>query len=125
MEKAVGSGSEVVRFRRLGGGTASAVHAVEVRLAGGLTEPLVLRRHLLESVLLTEPDAASKEASNLQLLERAGIAAPRLVACDPDGHECDAPAVLMTRLRGRLQLRPRELDPWLRGICRSTSGSQE
>lgn len=117
VEKAVGPGAEVVRFRRLSGGTASAVHAVDVSTMTGGTVHLVLRRHVLPSLLDEEPDLAEREAINLEVLERAGIAAPRLVAVDPDGDQCDAPAVLMTRVPGRLELKPRDLDQWLRHMA--------
>jgi len=103
VEKAVGNGAEVIRVRRLSGGTASAVHAVDVRVAGGTALRLV--------------DLAEREARNLQLLERAGIAAPRLVAVDPSGDECDVPAVLMTRMPGQLELKPGNLDLWLRRMA--------
>jgi aminoglycoside phosphotransferase (APT) family kinase protein len=117
VEKVTGSGSEVVRVRRLGGGSSSAVHAVDVRRPRGATLRLVLRRHLLFHWLQEEPDLADKEARNLRLLERVGIAAPRLVAVDPEGAECDVPAVLMTRMPGHLDLEPRDLGTWLRRMA--------
>lgn len=117
VKKAVGPGSQVVRVRRLGGGSSSGVHAVDIRRGSGLISRLVLRRHLLFGWLAEEPDLAEKEARNLQLLERDAIAAPRLVAVDVDGSECDVPAVLMTRIPGHLELDPKELDPWLRRMA--------
>jgi aminoglycoside phosphotransferase (APT) family kinase protein len=106
-----------MRVRRLGGGSSSAVHAVDVRRRGGLVSRLVLRRHLQFSWLADEPDLAEKEARNLQLLERAEIAAPRLVAVDGDGSDCDVPAVLMTQMSGHLDLHPKQLDLWLRRMA--------
>jgi aminoglycoside phosphotransferase (APT) family kinase protein len=107
----------VVQVRRLGGGSSSAVHAVDVRRRSGQVSRLVLRRHLLFSWLADEPDLAEKEARNLELLERAEIAAPRLVAADAEGSDCDVPAVLMTRMPGHLDLHPKQLDPWLRRMA--------
>lgn len=117
VEGALGRGSIVVRVRRLSGGSSSAVHAIDVRRRDGLVSQLVLRRHLHLGWLADEPDLAEKEARNLQLLEREGIAAPRLVAVDPDGRECDVPAVLMTYMRGHLELHPKDVDPWLRRMA--------
>src|SRR6267378_4473671 len=117
VEKVAGKGSKVVRVRRLGGGISSAMHAVDVRTAhGGLTK-FVLRRHLAFRLLEEEPDVAEREARNLELVESAGIAAPRLVAVDADGAECDVPAVLMTRIAGHLDLKPRDIDSWLRRMA--------
>src|SRR2546425_8185439 len=113
VEKVVGRGSKVVRVRRLGGGISSAMHAIDVRTAHGALTRFVLRRHLSFRLLEEEPDVAEREARNLQLVEKAGIAAPRLVAVDADGEECDVPAVLMTRLGGHLELKPRDIDAWL------------
>jgi len=104
-------------MRRLGGGTSSAMHAVDVRNARGAVIKLALRRHLLFRYLADEPDLAAREAGILQLVENAGIAAPRLVAVDADGAECDVPAVLMTRLRGHLELTPRDVELWLRRMA--------
>jgi aminoglycoside phosphotransferase (APT) family kinase protein len=117
VEKVSGPGSEVIRVRRMRGGTSSAVHAVDVRTKSDSILRLVLRRHLLFSWLEEEPDLAEKEARNLQLIEHAGIHAPRLLAFDPDGAECDVPAVLMTRMAGHLELEPRDLEPWLRRMA--------
>lgn len=117
VEAVVGHGSRVVRVRRLGGGSSSAVHAVDVASPRGAMLRLVLRRHLNFSWLQEEPELAEKEARNLQLLERHGIASPRLVAVDADGAECDVPAVLMTRMPGRLELQPTDLNTWLRQMA--------
>src|SRR3989475_477444 len=117
VEKVTGPGAEVVRVRRLRGGSSSAVHAVDVRRSPGSMLRLVLRRHLLFDWLREEPDLVEKEARNLQLVEQFGIAAPRLVAVDPDGAECDVPAVLMTRMAGHLDLKPRDIDLWLRRMA--------
>jgi aminoglycoside phosphotransferase (APT) family kinase protein len=53
----------------------------------------------------------------LQLLEGADIPAPRLLAIDATAQECDAPALLMTRLPGRVVLAPKEIEPWLRQMA--------
>ena len=103
-------------MRRLGGGTASAMHAVDVRRGQSVLR-LALRRYVAFPVLEEEPDAPEREARNLQLVEKAGIAAPRLVAVDATGLECDVPAVLMTRLSGHLELQPRDMEGWLRRMA--------
>jgi aminoglycoside phosphotransferase (APT) family kinase protein len=95
----------------------SAVHAVDVRRSSGTVLKLALRRHVAVEVLEDKPDAAECEARNLRLVESAGIAAPRLIAVDATGAECDVPAVLMTRLAGHLDLKPRDIDSWLRTMA--------
>ncbi len=78
---------------------------------------LALRRYLAFAVLEETPDAPEREARNLQLVESAGIAAPRLVALDSSGAECDVPAVLMSRIGGHLELKPSDIDSWLRHMA--------
>jgi aminoglycoside phosphotransferase (APT) family kinase protein len=57
------------------------------------------------------------EAAALQLLERYGLPAPRLVAFDEGGEEADVPAVLMTHLEGRVEFAPADLDRYLREMA--------
>jgi aminoglycoside phosphotransferase (APT) family kinase protein len=117
VEDAVGSGARVIRTERLGGGTASAVNAVLLRLGSGLEVRLVLRRHLRAEVLADEPDIAEREGRVLSLVASAGVPAPRLVAIDPTGTAVGVPAVLMTWVPGRLELQPRDVERWLRGFA--------
>ena len=95
------------------GGTSSAIHAVTVEDEHGLRHPLVLRRYVRADWLAREPDLAEHEARVLDLLAGSEVPAPRLVAVDPRGDECDVPAVLMTRLPGRIRWSPRRVDEYL------------
>jgi len=59
------------------------------------------------------PALPRREASILELLQGSGIPAPEVVALDPDAETCDVPALLMTRLPGRLDLTPKDMQGWL------------
>ncbi len=109
----VGAGSRVTSVRRLRAGTSSAVHAIGVATRGGRRLQLVLRRFVRADWLAREPDLAAREAKVLELLRGSNVTAPELVAVDEDAAACDVPAVLMTRLPGRLDLRPAEMTRWL------------
>ena len=115
--RAIGDSAEVVRVRALPGAWSSAVHALDIRAAGGGDHRLVLRRHVRADFLAEEPDVAEREARVLQLLARSAVSAPELVAVDAAGEHCDVPAVLMTRLRGRPDAVPGDLDEWLHGLA--------
>ena len=104
-------------MRRLLGGTSSAVHAVNVIDRRGQVRRLVLRRFVRAGWLAREPDLAEREARVLELLAGAGVPAPELVAVDPKGEACDVPAVLMTRLPGRVVFAPDSFEPWLRQMA--------
>jgi aminoglycoside phosphotransferase (APT) family kinase protein len=108
----VAPAARVVRVRALAGGTSAAMHLIWVR-AGDTTVRLVLRRFVRPDWLAEEPDAASREASTLELLRDCPVPVPRLVAVDPTGQHIDAPAVLMTALPGRVDWAPRNPAGWL------------
>ncbi len=72
---------------------------------------------MLTDRLEREPDLAHREAATLRLLATHGLPAPSLVAVDADATRTDVPAVLMTRLPGRVQLRPAHLGGWLEAMA--------
>jgi len=114
---AIGRGARVREICALDGGTSSAVHALSIEDASGQAHDLVLRRFVRLDWLAAEPDLAQREATALELLADSDLPAPRLVAVDHDGSAADVPAVLMTRLSGRVEWNPTELDPFLRGLA--------
>lgn len=118
VERAAGRGTRITSIRRLRGGTSSAVHAVNLHDARGKLHRLVLRRFVRANWLALEPDLAEREARVLRLLERSALPAPQLVAVDERGRECDVPAVLMTRLPGRVDFTPRDLTSWIDQLAR-------
>ena len=104
-------GGPVTSARALRGGMSSAVHLVTVRRADGQREQAVLRRYVRPDP--DEPNPAACEARALRLAEAAGVPTPALLAVDPDGTQAGVPALLMTRLRGRVDWWPSDLDRWL------------
>ncbi len=109
----VGAGARITSVKRLRGGASTAMHAINVVDSRGHQHRLVLRRFVRSDWLAREPDLAHREASILQLLEDADVPTPKLVAVDGDGMTCDVPAVLMTRLPGRVELVPDDMTSWL------------
>ncbi len=106
-------GGTVVSSRALRGGMSSAVHALTVSLPGGGKAQVVLRRYVRPEVNAEDPDIAEREALVLHLVEAVDVPTPRLVAVDPTGREAEVPAVLMSRLPGRVEWSPADLDRWL------------
>lgn len=95
------------------GGSSSAIHGLRVERLGGATETVVLRRYVLEQLNEEEPDLAEREARVLQLLVACAVPTPALLAVDPTGDEAGVPAVVMSRVPGRLEWSPSDLEPWL------------
>jgi aminoglycoside phosphotransferase (APT) family kinase protein len=114
---AVGPGARVRDVHPLEGGTSSAVHAVRVESPAGRDHRLVLRRFVRADWLAEEPDLADREATAMALVADATVPAPRLVAVDPHGDAAGVPAVLMTRLLGRIDWAPPDLDRFLRALA--------
>jgi len=114
---AVGDGAEVVGTRALEGGTSSAVHALDVRDRAGRTHALVLRRFVRTKSLAEEPEAPGREAAALEVVRRCPVPTPLLIALDADGESAGVPALLMTRLSGRIEWSPPDLDAFLRALA--------
>jgi aminoglycoside phosphotransferase (APT) family kinase protein len=110
-------GGMVTAARPLRGGSASAVHLLTVQQAGGATEQAVLRRYVRPELNAEEPDVAEREARALRFVAGldlgAGVATPRLLALDATGALAGVPAVLMSRVAGRVEWSPPDTDRWL------------
>ena len=116
VERTLGRGARVVATRRLTGGLTSLVHELTV-VRNGRRSRLVLRSWA--------PDSEHKswilrnvaaEAAVITALERSDVPAPRLVASTADT-AAGGPAVLMTRVPGRVCLMPRDREQWLRQMA--------
>lgn len=111
---ALGARRHVTATRRLPGGSAVATHLVTVESPLGVRERVVLRRFVRRDWIEREPDVPAKEARALQIAARADVPTPELIAADLTALDTDVPALLITRLPGRPDLQPRDLDSWLR-----------
>lgn len=110
----LGTRGRVVATRRLPGGKAVATHLVTVESPRGVRHRVVLRRFVHADWLAREPEVPATEAHALQIAARADIPTPELIAVDVTGAVTDVPALLLSRLPGRPNLQPRDLDSWLR-----------
>jgi aminoglycoside phosphotransferase (APT) family kinase protein len=115
VENAVGRGARVIRVRRLRNASAAAMHAVDVEL-GDAVHRLVLRRWARTDIA-PDPFVVENEAAVLTLLEASDVPSPRFVASDAAADECDAPALLMTRLPGHDEVAPSNVSSWLDGLA--------
>ena len=110
----MGPGSRVVGYRRLTGGVSSAVHQLTVERSGMRTF-VVLRQYPgglgLHSALETE-------IANLGVVGESGLSVPRILATDVRGASTGgAPSLLMTRLRGHVDLNPADPQSWMTRIA--------
>jgi aminoglycoside phosphotransferase (APT) family kinase protein len=121
------AGARVVAWRRMTGGIASVVHRLTID-HGSYRDVLVLRQYEHTDSDMAERFAQAgaagraalvrHEAATLRAVHDAGLPAPEPIAADADGRESDGhPAILMTRLPGRLDVTPADPEGWLRQIA--------
>jgi aminoglycoside phosphotransferase (APT) family kinase protein len=115
VQDSLGTDAEILSQEVLAGATSSTLHRIRARKQGREFS-VVLRRFTLKEWLEEEPDLAAHEASALRTAARTGIPVPELIAFD-EGRVCDVPAVLMTYLPGKVELKPNDLDGWLNGLA--------
>lgn len=118
IESVLGNGAKVQAVTLLAGATSSAVYGVEVQGRAELL-PLVLRLYDNAEWLASEPDLARHEAWGLGKAANAEVPTPELIAFDETGQHCGLPAVLMTRLAGRVELLPKDHNHWLQGMAQA------
>ncbi|WP_067832858.1 phosphotransferase family protein [Actinomadura kijaniata] len=108
----LGRGAEIRMVRPLPGG-AHVNHALLVETRSGHAHRLVLRRWRPRERPAAE-FSPEREIAALALLAGCELPTPSLVAADPAGAYCDAPALLVTRLNGhRPRPAPDELPEYL------------
>jgi aminoglycoside phosphotransferase (APT) family kinase protein len=110
-------GGEVIHARALRGGTSSAVHLLTAQDGSGRRRQAVLRRYVRPELNAEEPDIAEHEALALHAARRTDVPTPALLAADPTGTVAGVPAVLMSRLPGKVDWWPANADRWLRRLA--------
>ena len=106
----------MISARALRGGMSSAVHLLTVQ-DGGHRRQAVLRRYVRPETRANEPDIAEREARALHAAGDADVPTPALLAVDPAGTWAGVPAVLMSRLPGRVDWWPSDTGRWLRRLA--------
>ncbi|WP_409293159.1 phosphotransferase family protein [Peribacillus sp. SCS-37] len=99
----------------LTGGTSAEMYKIAVR-ADGKSMEAVLRLYTDREWLQAEPDLALHEASAFTAVNDLPFHTPQLLAFDPSGTFCGCPAVLMTCLKGGVELFPADRSRWLRQL---------
>jgi hypothetical protein len=61
-------------------------------------------------LLVSEPYLAEREATALRFVAESPLSTPQLLATDLEAGYADAPALLMTRVPGHIEWRPRDLE---------------
>jgi aminoglycoside phosphotransferase (APT) family kinase protein len=118
LRDAVLPSGRVGRVRRMRGGVSSAIHAVDLLGPDGEPLRLVVRRYGPWR-LKHDPDVAVREWQTLELLSHVGVPAPLPVWRDDRGVMFGGPALVVTRLPGRGQIAPRDLEGYVGQLART------
>jgi aminoglycoside phosphotransferase (APT) family kinase protein len=112
----LGSSARVVGWKRLTGGLTSIVHRLTVERRGR-REEYVLRWWRPDSEWGQWIDrAVPLETAILKKLDGSDIPAPRVIGVTTDA-ALGGPALLMTRVPGKIHLMPRDREQWLRQMA--------
>lgn len=106
----------MVATRRLTGGLTSFVHELTVLRHGRRSRYVVRSWEPGNEHADWIVRAVRAEAAVLTTLERSEVPAPRLIASTID-QRAGGPALLMTRVPGRMRLMPRDREHWLRQMA--------
>jgi aminoglycoside phosphotransferase (APT) family kinase protein len=101
-------GARVTRVEARRGGSSSAIHDLTVG-----DSRVILRRYVISDVVEEEPDIVDREVRALRVLDRSAQTTPVPVAWDAEGTSADVPALVMSRVPGRVNWAPSDLEKWL------------
>jgi aminoglycoside phosphotransferase (APT) family kinase protein len=109
--------ARVLAVEALHGGISHANHAIRLDAGAGSWE-VVLRRWVRPDWLELDAEySPAREVAVYGLLGRSAVPAPRLLAADLDGRECDVPAILVTRAPGRRLIRPPDVHSFVEQLA--------
>jgi aminoglycoside phosphotransferase len=118
--RAVGAAGRPVTVTAFAAGFVMANHLLRIEPArpGSPAVEIVLRRWVRPEWKQEDPEfSPAQEASNYGLLAGSAVAAPALMAADPNARDCDVPALLLTRAPGIGVHRPADLRSFVRQLA--------
>ena len=102
-------GQKVTNVSEMVGSTSAIVLSLQTEVGA----EYVLRLFTLKDWLKLEPDLARHEAAVLARVAQSRLQTPELIAYDETGEHTTHPAILMSKLKGKVELMPPNLDRWL------------
>jgi aminoglycoside phosphotransferase (APT) family kinase protein len=92
------------------------MHVLDIEQADGTRTKVSLRRFMRDH-RFGAPEHVAHEYRTLQLVEEAGVPAPRPLLLDAEGRLFGVPAIAMTYLPGGPIHEPRSLQPWAEEVA--------
>ncbi len=100
-------------MKRLPGSTSSILYEVATEKSA-----IVLRQFDNANWLMEEPDLVQHEAASLHYAKASGLPSPSLIAFDETGEASGFPAILMTKVDGKVELLPGDFNKWTDGLAK-------
>jgi aminoglycoside phosphotransferase (APT) family kinase protein len=116
LAEALARGARITRMHRLvGGGSADAYDLTLDRAPG----------RVVVKVFRDGDDTASLEWSRLELAQRVAMPVPEPIAADLESTWFGTPAIVMSRLTGRADVAPKDVDSWIGALARALTELHE
>jgi aminoglycoside phosphotransferase len=116
LAESVVPGARVTRTHRLTGGGSADAYDVTLDRAPG---------RVVVKVFGAGDDTAPLEWSHLQFAQRLSMPVPAPIAADLESAWFGRPAIVMSRLMGRPDIAPKDVDPWIESLARALSQIHE
>lgn len=116
LAEAVARGARVTRVHRLVGGGSADAYDVTLDRAPG---------RVVVKVFRDGDDTAPLEWSRLEFAQRVTMPVPELIAADLESTWFGRPAIVMSRLTGRPDVAPNDVDSWIGSLARALSELHE
>src|SRR3954470_14914512 len=114
--ESVAPGARVTRMRRLRGGGSADAYDVTLDQAPG---------RVVVKVFRDGDDTARLEWSRLEFAQRVGLPVPEPVAANLESTWFDRPAIVMSRMAGRPDIAPKDIDSWTGSLARALQALHE
>src|SRR3954468_19863938 len=114
--ESVTPGARVTRLRRLGGGGSADAYDVTLDRAPG---------RVVVKVFRDGDDTAPLEWSRLKFAQRVTMPVPKPIVADLESTWFGRPAIVMSRLTGRPDVAPQDVESWIGSLARALSELHE
>jgi aminoglycoside phosphotransferase (APT) family kinase protein len=114
--RSIGTTARSFEIVQLKGSTTSSVFLIQCS-QGSKPQRFILRVIDNQEWLADEPDLVAHEAAALEEAQKAGLRAPRILACSSEEVGFGAPVVLMSFIEGNVEIQPSDFHGWLDGLA--------
>ncbi|TVP93213.1 phosphotransferase family protein [Alkalibacterium sp.] len=109
---------KILSWAPMPGGMSSQISLLKIKKKNSINE-VVLREYTDTQWLKTAPSIAFQEAENLKQAEQVSLSTPICLAVDGHATQTTWPSLLMSHLKGSVELRPEDFNHWLDQLAKA------